>query len=357
MVRNMRETLADATKAGDVASMSRIIRRGGAQIDALTTVRGYDIPISPLMLAVMQGNAQCMDLLIGAGADVNQRCGCHDETALHVCCAQGKAELARLLINAGADLGPADALGRSPLLMSCLCDAPACAELMIGAGADLEQAMTRHNPGATPLYAAALNGSSRCVSLLCEAGVTVDAKTDDGASPMMVGCQQGHLEVAMLLSSYGAARQTGLFRGFLPVRTWAEDLAQRSGNDVLIRWLQESARFTTPLHHIEVLTPERTLSLLRTGHFSPVAGGSESAVERARKYPTNPSADLIVRAAGPWSPTHHELWGRKQREFAVELLKIGYEMRAKYCSGAVLDVWIAHVMPQAVQWEAELPDM
>jgi ankyrin repeat protein len=132
MVRNMRETLADATKAGDVASMSRIIRRGGAQIDALTTVRGYDVPISPLMLAVMQGNAQCMDLLIGAGADVNQRCGCHDETALHVCCAQGKAELARLLINAGADLGPADALGRSPLLMSCLCDAPACAELMIG---------------------------------------------------------------------------------------------------------------------------------------------------------------------------------------------------------------------------------
>jgi hypothetical protein len=80
MVRNMRETLADATKAGDVASMSRIIRRGGAQIDALTTVRGYDVPISPLMLAVMQGNAQCMDLLIGAGADVNQRCGCHPGT-------------------------------------------------------------------------------------------------------------------------------------------------------------------------------------------------------------------------------------------------------------------------------------
>lgn len=344
-------SLIDAARAGDEMALARILRRGGAQLNQAVQVPGYyDLPVTPLIASVSEGHTKCMELLIAAGADVNGVCGHHNETPLHVCCAQGRLDIARMLLDAGASLEPSDTLGRSPLLMSCLCDKPACAGLMIEARADLESAMTRHNPGATPLYAAALNGSNCCVSLLCEAGSMIDAKTSDGATPMMVGCQHGHLEVAMLLSSYEASRQTGKFRGFVPKSgTWAEDLARRSGNDELVEWLQESKSFG-PLHHIEVLTPQRTLMLLRSGCVSPLAGGSESAAARARDYPTNPSASLIMKASAPWSPQLNELWGRPHRLFAVELLKIGYRLRAKY-ECALFDVWVAHVMPFAVTWD------
>ena len=53
----------------------------------------------------------------------------------------------------------------------------------------IEQTMTGHNPGATPLYAAACGGSTRCASLLCKAGAKIDARTQNDASPLLVSCQ------------------------------------------------------------------------------------------------------------------------------------------------------------------------
>ena len=66
-----------------------------------------------------------------------------------------RPKILRLLLDSGADV-----LGRTPLLASCLADSPECAELLLAAGADAEQPMTVHNPGATPLYAAARPGLS-----------------------------------------------------------------------------------------------------------------------------------------------------------------------------------------------------
>jgi hypothetical protein len=170
----------------------------------------------------------------------------------------------------------------------------------------------------------------------------------------MVSCQGGHLTTSMLLSSFGASRPTTAFGGCLPrfASTWPDELAKRSGNTELVQWLRESANFTTPLQHIEVLTPARAVALLRSGS-SPVAG-SPSAAERARKFPTDETAGLILRASAPWSPQTHRLWGARHRAFAVELLKIGYLMNETH--GPLLDTWIAHVMPHAIAWEMEDPD-
>ena len=160
---------------------------------------------------------------------------------------------------------------------------------------------------------------------------------------MLVSCQQGHLEVSMLLSSYGASRVPHAFKRQIPPSgSWALDLAKRSGNQELVSWLQESATFG-PLQHVEVLTPKRTLALLRSG-ASPLDGGSISPSERARKHPESPSASLILRAGAPWSPASHELWGPQQRAFAVELLKIGYRLSKEH-HRALLDVWVENVLP------------
>ena len=57
----------------------------------------------------------------------------------------------------------------------------------------------------TPLCAASLNGSLKCVSLLVEAGANKDqGTTDDGATPLYIAAQNGHLEVVRLLVGSGA---------------------------------------------------------------------------------------------------------------------------------------------------------
>ena len=129
-----------------------------------------------------------------------------------------------------------------------------------------------------------------------------------------------------------------------------------------------------------MLSPQRTRDLLRSGRYSPVDVGSMgvSPAARARKHlsvsprapshslplltefashwlsasSTYESASLILRASAPWSPAAHELWGWQQRARAVELLKVGYQLRDRYrCVDAILDVWIAHVLPLCVTWD------
>ena len=60
---------------------------------------------------------------------------------------------------------------------------------------------------------------------------------------------------------------------------------------------------------------------------------------------------LILRAAAPWSPSTHTLWGAPQREYAVEVLKIGHLLASKYAgpgNRAFVDVWLTYVLPHAV---------
>ena len=179
----------------------------------------------------------------------------------------------------------------------------------------IEQSMTGHNPGATPLYAAACGGSLRCAKLLCEAGAKIDARTENDASPMLVSClvsahprsaphertqhpraaparqpsgpeaahaapqhasappppapQNGHMGVAMLLSSYGAPRDVicsdwpgvDACSDDAPASSDAEALAEEGGHTRLLRWLIESRRYS-PLHHVQALTPERATQTL-----------------------------------------------------------------------------------------------
>ena len=200
--------------------------------------------------------------------------------------------------------------------------------------------MTVHNPGATPLYAAAC--AARCAARACsaEAGAKVDARTSNDASPMLVCCQDGHLEVAQLLSSYGASRDPifafcvpcgsevradgPILRAIMGLNhpaaiptsyspsSQAEKLAEKNGHTELLKWLRQSVEYP-PLLHIEALTPQRTTALLRGGASPVERHGGVTAAELAAKLPPSEAGRLILRAAAPWSPADHELWGAKAR--------------------------------------------
>ena len=97
--------------------------------------------------------------------------------------------------------------------------------------------------GATPLFIACQEGHLECARLLLEAGAAVNQASDDGATPLFVACHEGHLEVAKLLSSYGASRAA------TPFGT-PEEVANREGHADLAAWLVAS-RGWTPLQHLE----------------------------------------------------------------------------------------------------------
>ena len=228
---------------------------------------------------VVHDRQQVLRLLLASGVDVlvDAACGCDLKTALHVACSRGRVAVAKMLLDApapnAANPNAADALGRTPLLTSCLAHSGPCVEVLLAAGADVENPTANsrwvvlHNPGATPLYAAAFTGSLRCASLLLDAGAKVDARASNGKSPLLVACQEGHLEVAQLLSSHGAARDI-TFAWDVPVGSGAEALAEKGGHHELLQWLRRSPNWSA-LCHVEALTPSRTKALLRGG-ASPV---------------------------------------------------------------------------------------
>ena len=274
-------------------------------------------------------------------------------------CEQGEMEVVRRLIDQGAhDLDARDEHGCTPLLACCVNDNHECASLLLANGAGVNERGRAGKVIATPLYAAASVNSTRCAELLCEAGAHLDTKASDGRSPLICACCHGHAEAAALLSSYGADREAH-FVGCLPHGSAAEAAARANGHASLAEWLGESATWQSPLQYVEVLSEARAVKLLRGGKESPVRR-CPSPASRARRHPHTPAAQLILRAAAPWSPARHQLWGHAQRARARELCHLGYLLAyraldpAHACSFA--DAWLEHVMPRVIWWDGERED-
>jgi ankyrin repeat protein len=58
--------------------------------------------------------------------------------------------------------------------------------------------------GDTPLHVAAIQGDTRMISLLLDAGAEIDARGEYGHTPLHEAVGQGHIEAVRLLLSRGA---------------------------------------------------------------------------------------------------------------------------------------------------------
>ena len=123
---------------------------------------------TPLMLAAGQGDTSMVGALLNAGAMPNA--GTRDGmTAIYEGTCSGSAQVVQLLINKGAD--PNESLGTS---------------------------------GATPLTIAAWQGSLAMVHELINAGARVNAKTDQGKTPLDQARARHHDNVVNALLAVGA---------------------------------------------------------------------------------------------------------------------------------------------------------
>jgi ankyrin repeat protein len=73
---------------------------------------------------------------------------------------------------------------------------------LVEAGANIKPV---NNNGATPLHVAAQQGHLAVVKYLQERGANIEAADKQGTTPLMIATQNGHSEVAQFLVEQGAA--------------------------------------------------------------------------------------------------------------------------------------------------------
>lgn len=299
---NLLELLFEVFKADNADALREYLQK--EQDVNRVDERGYFL----LYLAAMFGAAECMKLILQAGANVNL-CNKEKETALHVAACALTVDKRRsfrpdvcmlLLLQAGAKLTcktkwgmtPLDnalfvrcflevailriaQAGKSPImqavwnadteaLTSLLERQPGRVMRMLGKKSAVNDA---DENGYTPLHAAVLHGRTACLPMLLAAGAAPDAVSRDCTTPLMLATLAGDTEAMQILLKAGASPDIADDRGDAPlicaVKAHRPDCVRimlQSGARVN-EW---NVRYETPLFHATE-NPEIMRMLLDAG--------------------------------------------------------------------------------------------
>lgn len=191
--RDYSSALGRAVDNDDVDEVRKLIA-DGANVNEKD--KGYD-DITPLFIAVENGNVEIAKLLIGAGAKVNVR-NSDKQTALMQMDGDATAELVNLLIGAGAKVDLINDDGDTALNLAAENCNTDVIQALIDGGADVNLA---NKEGVTPLMNAADKGDIESVRAILNAGALVNARDEDGDNAWEYADEK---EIEDLLVSYGS---------------------------------------------------------------------------------------------------------------------------------------------------------
>lgn len=331
----------------------------------------------------------------------------HGQAALGLAAHQGLKATVRALLLHGALVDRTDLEGETALMRSARRGHVDCVRLLCDADADVNVASHK---GMSALMHASAAGHLECVKLLCARGADTSRRerySVEQSDALWLACDGGHLRVCQVLASYGAL--THEWAGRIRRRCGGAARADRPLAAAVDGWLRRTAHLTTALHFVEWMEPARALALLRGGadvHARAAALGaaalgaaalgaaaaaaadaarpgailhdSESFAQpptpleiahrrlcaRSERQSTEPAdadasdaaARLVVEASQPWSPHTARLFPDGSRRLARALLWTGHELAHRYASRsshALIEVWIAMVMPLVVARDCE----
>jgi ankyrin repeat protein len=199
---------AAAENVFGVTPMSEAALIGSEPVIRKLLAAGVD-PDSPnpegetaLMLVVRTGRVDAAEVLIDAGADLNAKENWAGQTALMWAGAQLQPEMVKLLLASGAQVDARSTVrewtrkvsseprpkelaqgGLTPLMFAARTGCIECAELLLGAGADIN----RTDPyGVTPLVVATLNLQNDFAAYLVEKGADINQWDLYGRTPLYV---------------------------------------------------------------------------------------------------------------------------------------------------------------------------
>ena len=153
---------------------------------------------APVADAAMQGNREAVRRCCKQAADVNAAQG-DGMTALHWAAMKDDADLVQTLLYAGANVSATTRIGAyTPLLLAAKNGSASVIAPLLKAGADANGATAN---GTTPLMFAAASGNIDAVAALVEAGANVNAKEPvRGLTPAMFAAASNRAAVLALLA-------------------------------------------------------------------------------------------------------------------------------------------------------------
>jgi ankyrin repeat protein len=187
--------------------------------------------ISPLQMAIFQGQNAVAEFLITHGADLKAG----DERGWMALTWAGylaRHKIAELLIAHGADVNGRDQNGRTPLHWIAYAGHTTVAELLIDRGADVN---ARDESGWTPIYGATYGGHKTLAHLLINHGAQVNVQDKDGVTPLHWAVERGDEAMVTLLLVNNAELKSIDREGKTPLR-----LAAEKGNAAVLQAIKEN---------------------------------------------------------------------------------------------------------------------
>lgn len=181
-----------AALRGYTACLRLLLAHGEAR-EAINYRTGWEGRTALTCATAGEGCAECVELLLRAGADTEALD--HDSwTALLFACSESYVGCVRALLAGGASPNPKTPHARAPLSLAALRGNAEIAEMLIDAGAALDGPVFGFN-SLTPLMAAAENFSARCFSLLLRRGASAApaAAAPGGRSALARLCENARL--------------------------------------------------------------------------------------------------------------------------------------------------------------------
>jgi ankyrin repeat protein len=162
----------------------------------------YAAPTAPVADAAMAGNKDAVRALLKQAADVNAAQG-DGMTALHWAAMKDDADLVQTLLFAGANVRATTRIGSyTPLVLAAKSGSASAIAPLLKAGADANSATSN---GTTALMLAAASGNPDAVKLLVDGGGNVNAKEPvRGLTPAMFAAASNRAAVLTLLAKSGA---------------------------------------------------------------------------------------------------------------------------------------------------------
>jgi pectate lyase len=179
----------DGALQGKDLSIMKLLLVGGANPNL---VRAGGVPL--LSYAITRGRADVAELLLAHGADVDvkSRTG---QRPLHLACQLGNKELVQLLIDKGADVNAKDNRGQTPW------DMAQRSAQRTGQNEILE--LLKSKIRVSSIHIAAQLGDLERVKAFLEEGIDVNAKDENGDTPLHIAAEQDYNDIASLLIDQG----------------------------------------------------------------------------------------------------------------------------------------------------------
>ena len=239
-----KQKVFQAAKSGNAVRLDKVLHmldftERDFVLDKQYILEGCSLPgkekssslVSPLVVAVQNGNLDCVKVLLRYGADIEGRDDMFRHLPLFVASFNGSVEILSYLLDNGADMNAvSNTEGHTitPLIAAVQSGNLESVKVLLKYGADIEgrgdfKYVSKDHPfhsvsfeGCTPLFVAAVNGNVEILSCLLDSGADLNAVANSEGhtiTPLIVAVQSGDFDCVKLLLQYGAdAEGRGGFR-------------------------------------------------------------------------------------------------------------------------------------------------